>query len=253
MRRRNKQPQFRRKGARNTQRFSNFTSTPSSSGRIKYSGNFLTQITTIAGANLVPLTPTNFGAYLTTLSSAFLQYRFTRLVLRCHPSPSTQSYAVAYSSGVDLTNGSNIAMIMQEPCSAFVASTQTVPQTLVINRQILLGESSLKWYKVTAGTPYTTVQTTQGVINVVSAATGSSVQIEIEYTIQLDSADPDLLGQNEQKIWSMETLKTILEDETENSKPPEKTMESEKPPLEVPGDLKTLLDQWRSKNHPQKP
>jgi len=204
---RRQKKQFRKGQRPQKNRFSNFTSRPKNSGRITYSGNFLTQISTVAGANLIPLNPQNFGALLAQLSTAFLQFRFTKLALRCHPSPSTQSYAVSVSPGLDVTTSTTLAQIMQDPVSAYLASTQTVPQMLLVHRGILMGETSLKWWKVNPGGTYTTVQTTQGLINVVGGAVSTAVQIEIEYTIQLDSADPDLMGQYEQQVWSQDDLR----------------------------------------------
>lgn len=148
-----------------------------------FSGTIYTTIINTGTTGNEPITGSfaNAGRVL-SLTDPFNLFRFVKLSVE-FLTQGTGDLAVGYYQGTSDSIPTTVNGVMQCECSAVSFGLSTVPTVLRLNRDVLLGQNSLKWWKTRAGTPDAWLET-QGYLAFASAAT-TTVAAVYRYTIEL--------------------------------------------------------------------
>jgi len=167
----------------------------------RYSGSLLIASTLVAGANVLQVNPEVFGTLfssfaLQSFSSLFTEYRFTKIALRIWPQVGNVS--VSYNPEVVATPATTIANAIQSPYSILSAgaSLSSVPQTLVLNRSVLMSGAP-KWWKCKQTADADNWDEIQGSINLVAATGTPSMTVEMYFNIEFTSVSGGQAGNSE--------------------------------------------------------
>jgi hypothetical protein len=162
-------------------------------------GRFLWEPTVSTTQVTLPLTIDSgvFGPRLQSIGSCFQEFRFKRILVKLHPASSSmsvrQNYVVAYSKALAFTAPTTMADAYQLANSRLSSLNDTIPQTLMLNSQILR-QGTRVWYDCAGSTSGVSANdATQG--NLFVIGDGSCLpQIEVSYTIQFRGACPPDIG-----------------------------------------------------------
>jgi len=162
---------------------------------VTITGKFLLPFS-IGTANVnspLPVSIATLGSRLSTFSSLYQQFRFTKMKLVLHPGNIANvntSYVLCYFKDVDVnTAPANFANAYQAPVSRYHDADETVPCSMTLNRSMLL-HNTRPWFN-TIGTSTITSDFTQGVFFLVlnsAPATAFSANIELVYSVQFRGA-----------------------------------------------------------------
>jgi hypothetical protein len=132
---------------------------------------------------------TALGARLKALGDVFEEFRFRRIVVKMHPSgTAASSYVMTYFKTIPSTiTGATITTDYEGTASRLSAGTETVPQTLLLNKSVLLG-GLRTWYD-TDTTSSDVEDSVQGVfVLTTNQATAFTLIIEIGYDVEFRGA-----------------------------------------------------------------
>lgn len=157
---------------------------------------FITATTGVASLNLNPLSTgvvgmSGLGGRLAALATCFEEFRFTSLVFKLAPVPTsfTSGYTVGYTKVVPATSPTTAEGIYQADASRYISAATTNPQLLVVPRRVLLG-GLRTWYKNTYNSGEDDAQDAfQGVFYSSNAGTSGGFTLECGYTIQFRGND----------------------------------------------------------------
>ncbi len=125
---------------------------------------------------------TGLGNRLPTLGNAFEEFRFTEMVLKLHPSSTSTSYICGYFKDTPGNlSVTALADIYQTTASRLMGINETVPQTMILGRDVLLN-GLRKWYDTdtSSGNPE---DYSQGILVFISTAAPVFL-VEIGYMIE---------------------------------------------------------------------
>lgn len=123
----------------------------------------------------------NNGRFI-SLTDPFNLFRFVKLTVE-FLTQGTGDLAVGFYQGTSDSIPATVSGVMQCECAAMSFGGQTVPSMLRIDRNILLGQNSLKWWKTRVGTPDSWFEN-QGYLAFCSAAS-TTVAAVYTYTIEV--------------------------------------------------------------------
>jgi hypothetical protein len=128
---------------------------------------------------------------MTTLSSCFEEFRFTRLIFKMHPVPTAfnSGYVIGYTKVDPVTAPTTSEGIYQSDVSRYISAGETVSQIMTVSPQVLKG-GLRNWYK----TSYTSAtddvdDSFQGVFFASNAGTSGGFTVEVGYTVQFRGND----------------------------------------------------------------
>jgi hypothetical protein len=177
-------------------------------GRIRESSQFFVNSTltggTAAFVNLHDLmTNSSYSNHLVTLGTAFQFYRFRDLRVIINPfnfaSPPNNTFVTVGFQSMQQDSVPNAQEIMAMPRSMIMTVAQTTPAPFLVPRSILLGQTTLKWWRrvlpsqttPTAGNPLPTssfFDLVQGCIWLL-ADTTLPVTLRFQYTVEFQGAE----------------------------------------------------------------
>lgn len=137
--------------------------------------------TNLSGTSLFP------GARLQLLGSAFEEFRFTKLIIKMHPVPSsfTSGYTVGYDKVAATTPPTTAEGIYEADASRYISAAETTSQMLIISPRVLRG-GLRAWYKTTYLSSNDAVEDSfQGVLYFSNAGTSGGFTCEVGYSLQL--------------------------------------------------------------------
>jgi len=146
-------------------------------------GKLLVQISASA-LFVLPLAVDSLGPRLTTLGSVFQEHRFTNIRVVLHPGMNQTvrvGYAVGYFKIPPQTPPTSMANLYSGAVSRYLDTNDTVPVTMVLNRQTLMNNVR-PWYVNNAASGSETLDAIQGVIYALpSLGTALNATLEISY------------------------------------------------------------------------
>ncbi len=105
---------------------------------------------TVQGVNIIPTLDTRLAA----ISDVYQWYRFTKIRVHLLPAKSGNDVLVScgYIPRLPNTAPTDHNMLQQLPASAIKAYNQTVKSTMIVQKDIMIGDSPLKWFQTAVGT-----------------------------------------------------------------------------------------------------
>jgi len=156
---------------------------------------FITATSGVANLNLNPAQTgtgmSSLGGRLSALASCFEEFRFTRLVFKLSPVPTsfTSGYTIGYTKVVPNSSPTTAEGIYQADASRYMGAATTNPQMMTVPRRVLT--SGLRtWYKCIYNSGEDDAEDCfQGVFFSSNAGTSGGFTIECGYTIQFRGND----------------------------------------------------------------
>ncbi len=148
----------------------------------------------------IALDPVSFGTRLADYEDQFQLFRFKKLHFKCHPPATTLAgYTVGYFKSQVGAPPTTSAQIYTALASVYLPQNETVPRSLILNEQQLLG-GNRNWYDTSNTVDAEDYQ--QGVIFLRpdGTVTASRAVIELNYEIQFRGPTVTSVGEGDALI-----------------------------------------------------
>jgi hypothetical protein len=184
-------------------------------GRIRESSQFFVDATLTAGTSAFVnlrdmVTASSYSPHLVALGAAYQFYRFSDLKIFVNPfgvsGSSADTYLAVGYQPFQQDLAPSVHEIVNMPRSMLMTATQTVPLPFIVPRRFLMGQTSMKWWRVqlpsqttpAAGNPLPTsnlYDSVQGCFWFV-ADTNQSFTFRVQYTVEFQAPEDSgrLLG-----------------------------------------------------------